>query len=861
LFAAGKSAAQNPADTAGATAPVETKPAPPATDAGPAPPASSSTASPAPATPPAEAPAAAPAPPAVAPAPAASPAPATPPPPSGVPSNAPRIVGVRMIGATAVSPDTILFYLGLHVGDPYDPEKIRKNFGNLWSSELFDEVKIEADRGAEGITLFVTVVERPTVTSVEYTGNKKLALSTLREKMVQEKALVKTGAPLSLKDVAAVAQAIRDSYQDNGFRSVTVDWHVEGKTKTDQKLIFTIDEGEKIKIASIHFTGNHVFGGDTIRRSMKKTKVNTFWRLLSDKTVYNQANFDEDMESIKHLYQDHGYKDIVVKDPQLDIEVTNPTQKNPKKIHKHIRITIPLVEGERYYYGKIDVALEEGDPKVFPKPELMREFRYCRPGGVLSRATLIEALAAIEAKYKERGYIYFFAEPQYQATSKDRKVDITVKIFEGDPFRLGRLEFIGNTSTRDKVLRRQMAVDEQQILDMDAFKKSIVKISQLGYFKLGEDPSFVPDNTKKTVDVTVKGEETSRNELNFGAGYSGFDGFFGQFSFSTRNFLGRGETISASVQIGKVTKLYDVGYTVPWFQDRNQTVGGSIYSRQSTYLDIDDRRKGFTVFYGRAIGIWDSYSVSYLLESIHSRYPVQPAPVPPGAPVPPLANSLVDGTTSAITPGYRYDSTDDPIDPSKGHRFFGAFQWAGLGGSNHFIKPSVGTTFYVPFLRNKYFGIHAEAAWAIPLAGDDLPIFERFSLGGEQNIRGFAIGSIVPLDAGHHVFVDKEGRILGGDKYALFNIEYIFARIGPVKLLTFFDAANAWIESEPFSLRDVRESVGLEMRLVLPIFQAPLRFIYSWNLHTVQPLDQYGFPISRFKEKKSGFDFSIGTTF
>jgi outer membrane protein insertion porin family len=491
----------------------------------------------------------------------------------------------------------------------------------------------------------------------------------------------------------------------------------------------------------------------------------------------------------------------------------------------------------------------------------MREFRYCRPGGVLSRATLTQALAAIETKYKERGYIYFFAEPQYLATSKDRKVDITVRIFEGDPFRLGRLEFVGNSGTRDKVLRRQMAIDEEQVLDMDAFKKSVIKISQLGYFKLGEDPSFVPDNAKKKVDVTVKGEETSRNELNFGAGYSGFDGFFGQFSFSTRNFLGRGETISASVQIGKVTKLYDVGYTVPWFQDKNQTVGGSIYSRQSTYLDIDDRRKGFSVFYGRAIGIFDSYSVSYGLESIHSRYPVQPAPVPPGAPVPPLATSLVDGTTSAITPGYRFDSTDDPIDPSKGHRFFGAVQWAGLGGSNHFIKPTVGTTFYVPFLRNRYFGIHAEAGWAVPLAGDELPIFERFALGGEQNIRGFAIGSIVPLDAGHHVFVDKEGRILGGDKYALFNIEYIFARIGPVKLLTFLDAANAWIESEPFSLRDVRTSVGLEMRLVLPIFQAPLRFIYSWNLHTVQPLDQYGFPISRFKEKKSGFDFSIGTTF
>jgi outer membrane protein insertion porin family len=791
-------------------------------------------------------------------------APASPPaasPSAPGPSNAPRIVGVRMIGATAVSPETILFYLGLHVGDVYDAEKIRKSFANLWSSELFDDVKIEADRGSEGVTLFVTVTERPTITSVEYTGNKKLTLAQLRDKMTQEKASLKMGAPLSLKDVSAVSQAIRDAYQENGFRSVTVDFRLEGKAKTAQKLIFAIDEGEKIKIQAIRFTGNHVFSAARIRLAMKKTKVNTFWRLLSDKTVYNQANFDEDVESIKHLYQDFGYKDIVVKDPELDISVANPAQKNPKKVRKRIRVTIPLVEGEKFYFGNIDIALEEGTPKVFPKETLLREFRYCHPGAVLSRATLTEAMAAVEAKYKKKGYIYFYAEPQYQATTKDRRVDIVVRLFEGDPFRLGRLEFVGNTGTRDKVLRRQMAIDEGQILDMDAFKKSVIKISQLGYFKLGEDPTFVPDNTKKTVDVTVKGEETSRNELNFGAGYSGFDGFFGQFSFSTRNFLGRGETISASVQVGKVTKLYDIGYTVPWFRDQNQTVGASVYSRQSTYLDIDDRRKGFTMFYGRALGIFDSYAVTYGLEGIHSRYPVQPAPVPPGSPVPPFATSLVDGTTSSITPGYRYDSTDDPLDPSKGERFSAAVQYAGVGGSNYFVKPSAGMTLFVPFLHNKYFGIHAEGAWAFPFAGRDLPIFERFSLGGEQNIRGFAIGSIVPLDSGHHVFVDEQGRIQGGNKYALFNIEYIFAHLGPVKLLTFFDAGNTWIEGQTFSLSDVRSSVGLEMRLILPIFQAPLRFIYSWNLHPVQPLDQYGFPISRFKEKKSGFDFSIGTTF
>ena len=770
-----------------------------------------------------------------------------------------------MVGSSTISAETVLFYLGMHVGDPYDPEKIQKNFDNLWKSDLFDDVKVEADRAPGGVTLFFTVVERPTVYSVEYTGNKKLAVSQIRDKVTQEKAAIKTGVPLSMKDVAAVAQAIRDVYAENGFRSVTVDWRVEGKTKAEQKLVFAIDEGEKIKITAIRFTGNHVFSAARIRLAMKKSKVNVIWRVFSDKTVYNQANFDEDVESIKHLYQDYGYKDIVVKDPILDIYVSNPKQKNPKKITRRMRITIPVVEGEKYYFGKIDVALEEGEPKVFTKPEILHAFRYCKPGQVLSRARLQEGLAEVESKYKKKGYIYWFAEPQYQSAPKDHVVDVVVRMFEGDQFRLGRLEFTGNTSTKDKVLRRQVVVDEGKVLDMDAFRKSILKISQLGYFKLGEDPSFVPDNTAKKVNVNVKGEETSRNEVNFGAGYSGFDGFFGQFSFATRNFLGRGETISASVQVGKITSLYDVGYTVPWFMDKDQSVGGSIYSRQSTYLSIDDRRKGLSLFYGRALGVFDTYSVSYGLESIHSRYPVQAAPNPPGFPVPDLATSLVDGTTSAISPAYRYDSTDDPFDPVKGERFSAVLEYAGLGGTNYFLKPSIGGTAYLPFLRNRYFGLHFEAGYAHPLAGRDLPIFERYQLGGEQNIRGYSIGSIIPLhpESGlkNRIYVDEQGRILGGDKYAVLNVEYIFAHVGPVKLLTFFDVGNTWIEHQPILLGDLRSSTGLELRLTLPIFQAPLRFIYSWNLHPIDPLDQFGFPINRLKQKRSGFDFSIGSTF
>jgi outer membrane protein insertion porin family len=157
--------------------------------------------------------------------------------------------------------------------------------------------------------------------------------------------------------------------------------------------------------------------------------------------------------------------------------------------------------------------------------------------------------------YKTRGYVYSYPDPQFTEVGGDHRVDVNVKVFEGEKFYLGRLEVSGNTNTRDKVIRREFALDEGDVFDMDAVKKSVTKIQQLGYFKMSEEPQFSPHPEEKKIDVLIKGQETSRNEIQFGAGYSGFDGFFGQFSFQTRNFLGRGEIIGASAQLGKVSNF------------------------------------------------------------------------------------------------------------------------------------------------------------------------------------------------------------------------------------------------------------------------------------------------------------------
>jgi outer membrane protein insertion porin family len=782
-----------------------------------------------------------------------------------------RIVGIRVVGYQTVSPETIAHYLGVKVGDAYDPEKIRANFQSLWDVGLLENISVEAEREPAGITLVVTIEERPTISAIEYSGNKKVSTSDIKDKLKEEKIEISPGAPLSLREVAKTRSAIADLYLEKGFRSATIDYRIEDVSKTDKKVVFVIDEGEKVKIASIDFEGNTVISDRRLRMAMKKTKVSAFWRIASDKTTFNQANYDEDVESVKALYQSKGYKDIVVKDPKIDLFVKNPNAK-PKKQKRRARITIPLVEGERFYTGDIRVVrvnqqgqpADPPEPTVIPSAQLLREFYELPPGSILNRERLVEALQRIETRYKSRGYIYWYADPAYHEVG-DHRVDVEVKLYEGDKFYLGRLEVKGNTTTRDKVIRREFALDEGDVMNMEAVKKSLQKLQQLGYFKISEEPEFSVRPEQKKVDLVIKGTEASKNEVQFGAGYSALDGFFGQFSFQTRNFLGRGEIIGAAAQIGRISKYYDVSYTVPWFMDRNQTVGLSLFRRNIEYLNIDEKRQGGTAFYGKGIGLFDSWSLLYAYEDVKANFPVRGAQVPPGQPVPPEKFTEVTGLTSSLTPGYRFDSRNDPFDPNRGYRLYATAQVAGsvLGGNQEFVKPLVGGSAYIPlrFPRHAYLGLNLEVGYIAPFGGDGIPIFERFQLGGESSLRGFRTGSVLPLKANDQIFTDEAGRILGGDKYFIFNTEYVFASIGPAKLLAFADVGNTFHESQAFSFSHVRTSVGAELRIFLPIFQAPLRFIYSFNLDPKTPTDQFGFPINSLKEKRSGFDFSIGRTF
>ncbi len=420
------------------------------------------------------------------------------------------------------------------------------------------------------------------------------------------------------------------------------------------------------------------------------------------------------------------------------------------------------------------------------------------------------------------------------------------------------------------MLRRELRLYEGGLMNVTAIRNSVLKVNQLGYFKLNEeDPVEIDTDTEsKKVNLVFKGDEADRTELQFGGGWSELDGFFGQFAINTKNFLGRGEQVGVSLQTGKLRDFFDLSYYVPWFLDRPQSIGIRAYDQSLEYELVSDQErylrnsKGAVLTYGRNFRLFQSASISYN----SSRYDdetriIAQDPAVTGVPLPEGINpgdvitTRLEIYNSSLRPAYVFDSRDNPFEPTPRQATVpGGGVRRRLPGRRQLLHPAGGD------------GQHLPAGEQLPhphdlraqrrggpdrrrSATDELSSLERFFLGGENSIRGHRFRSIFLRDDNGDPLRDPGGFILGGDSFIQFNLEYHFLLGGPFRVLLFADAGNVFGESQQFDLSNLRYTAGVELRVFLPVFGAPLRFIYAKNL---DPLPQDSF---------EDFQFSIGTSF
>jgi outer membrane protein insertion porin family len=753
-------------------------------------------------------------------------------------------------GNVSVASDTIRVYLGVVPGEPYRPDALQRNFLNLWQTGLFDDIRLEADRGENGVIVRAIVKERPRIGAVEYRGNKDLQTTKITEQLEKDKIDLHVGNTIEQTLVKRAAESIKTAYTEGGFEGVSVDTSMEDMNEPGEKrIVFQINEGIKAKVAAVVFTGNQHFSATRLRAVMKEVKSNNIISWIRKKNLYIPSKLDEDLENIKNFYQDHGYQAVSFGDPQI---VTTGTSKKPR-----VKIVIPIKEGVIHKLGDVTVS----GNTVFTNDQITGAWPIAK-GDVIRRKPIQDRIDNFSDAYRMRGYIYSYINPEY-VVRDGNVVDVKLQVYEGDQFRLGRLEFQGNSTTKDKVLRREIFLDEGMIMDMETFKQSLYKLGQLGYFKVTENPDFKVNQEKKTVDITVKGNEEGRNDIQFGGGYSEGGGFFVQSQFSTRNFLGEGENFGLSFQKGNRQNFFSLSYSDPWFFDTPNSLGISLFNRNTRYpasVGFEERGKGGTIAYGYRLRRFDSLSLVYGLQRSRTHYENNALPDQNGnIPISDIADFTF--TTSSIIPSYHYDSRDNPFDTTRGSRISVAAAYSGgpLGGTIHELKPTLGMTKFFHLSRKTSVSLNFDGGYIFPLdkncvnsltdqqaTGKNLcvPESERFFVGGEYSVRGFQYGQLGPREEFNGVT-----RNAGGYKYGVFNAEWIMKLNDPLRLVFFADGGYSWAHQERIDPSQIRYSVGGELRIFLPVFQFPLRFIYAIN------------PRPKKGDNFEGFQFTIGNTY
>ncbi|HBL25553.1 MAG TPA: outer membrane protein assembly factor BamA [Acidobacteria bacterium] len=782
-----------------------------------------------------------------------------------------RIIRDIKFSGNAMLPDeTLRYYLGLEVDQPLDEEQLNESIRDLWNRSLVDDVVVETSPGADGgVNLLITIKERPILRSLSYEGMKRISKTDIQDKLATQRIRVREGEPLSLGELQRVKTIIEDLYSEKGYRFAEARYTVEDVGSPHEKrVIFTVDEGDRVRISEIEFEGNTVFNDITLQWQMKNTRQSGPITRVLKKDIYDPAKLQEDLDKVRKLYRGSGYKNVVIGEPQLEVRAGRPDAVEAKDQKRRLYLTIPIEEGERWKFGEITL---EGN-KVYSDEALLRVFKH-RDGGWLRQKLVDDGIKSISDLYHNTGYIYARIEPEL-VEKPGQVADVVVHIVESDQFKVGKVEFQGNDRTMDKVLRRELRVFEGGVVSVGGIRNSVLKVNQLGYFKLNEeDPVEInPDVQSKTVDVVFKGEEADRTEVQFGGGWSELDGFFGQFAVNTKNFLGRGEQVGVSFQSGRYRDLFDLSYYVPWFLDKPQSLGVRAFNQDLDYRLDDEvstttqirKSRGGVLTYGRNFRLFQSVSMSYNRSNYDDKVSYiwpQPQPGdPPPLPTDPKPGDLVTTEytieNSSLRPAYLIDSRDNPFEPTRGQRLSLAAEYAGgfLGGDNYFLRPEISYSLFLPtasYPARQVFALNVEAGLvhAFDEKGYPLSPLERFYLGGENSLRGHRFRSIYLRKANGEPLRDEFNTILGGTSFMQVNLEYHFLLGGPFRVLVFADAGNVFGEGQSFDISRLRYTAGAELRVLVPVFGAPLRFIYAVNLD------------KQANDRFEDFQFSIGTSF
>jgi outer membrane protein insertion porin family len=821
------------------------------------------------------------------------------------------------INESIIEAQTYLYYIQTPLSRPSEnvwvpfteqtEQSLLEDFKRLWATNFLDNLWIETldepfPNGVMGKRVIYHMEERPRVKIVDYTGSTKVERTKIDEKMKELGIALRLDSFLDQSVVKRVQGIVKSFMAEKGYEFAEVTSLVEPLPAGPKlvKVVFDVVEGPKVKVRNISFNGNSEVSDRALARQMKSTKASNMLSWITGKGTYNQNKFDEDAEKVVEYYRNKGYITARVGQPEI-----KTIEDSVDKETRWVQLNIPIDEGPRYRVGTFTF-----DGNKIIKTEFLEPFFKLKSGDWYSDKPIRNGLVKAREGYGSLGYFEFTGFPDLEPLAPAEgpiagpaapTVNVTMRMTEGEQYFVNRLTFAGNTTTRDNVIRREVRLLEGAPFNTEALKYSVKRLNQLGYFKpleegQGIDVQKTPGE-KNQVDVTLKLEEQNRNQLTFGAGVSQFEGFFGQLSFQTSNFLGRGEALTVSLQVGSRSENYQLAFTEPFLFDRNITGGVDVYKRTLRYIDqFTQEATGGNVTSGFPLAGFSRMFLTYSYEAVKvsDLNPVYYAPELVQR-NPYLRDSLLLGeggsrTISKVTPSFVHNTVDNPIFPNSGTRLTGSIDLAGIGGNTNFLKPRFEYAQFRPLNRRMSVGYRAQFEYIRPYGSTTtLPITETLYLGGEYTIRGYDIRSIGPRDL-------ETGLVLGGNKTVLVNAEYLINIAGPVRLVLFYDTGQVRDIGQRFSMKEAinervdpslpvifdpftttrlidpnapppflrqigetsafKSSTGAEIRFFMPVLNVPFRLIFAYNPQRFGVLDNNLRPAKKFT-----FKFAVGSTF
>ncbi len=778
------------------------------------------------------------------------------------------IQSIEVDGNRRIPKDTITSRIYTKAGDVYDENSLERDLRAVWNTGYFDDVRIEREETPKGWTIHFYVREKPTIRTIDYHGLSSVSQSDVLDRYKKVKVGLTVDSPYDPTKVIKAKVVLQQLLAEHGRQFATIAVQVQQIPPASVAVTFNVKEGPKIKVGNIKFTGNKHVPTRKLRAAMKNLKPlgvpNSIFLENVFSRTFDASKLEEDAERVRDAMQHAGYFKAVVQDPQTKLRTIEGGfhipifQKRPAKV---MDINISVEEGSKYHLKAITFK----NNNAIKNTAFLRGLFPIKDGDTFDTHQIGKGIESMRKAYGQIGFINFSAAPSTEIDDDKKLITLNVDMDEGKAFFVRRIEFQGNTTTRDRVIRRELLVQEGQVFNTQAWEVSVLRLNQLNYFetlKPEEDTERKLDEQNGTVDLIVKVKEKGKQSIGLTGGVSGLEGSFIGLNYETNNFLGLGETLQLQANVGSLSRVLLLGFTEPYMFDRPLQLGFTVFSRR---FDFNQARQA-SIIAGQQINLPNSvlnqllnynqsstgfsgtlrYALGRSFKSVGLAYSFDNTTI----------NTFSDASrnlfqtvnfrnisgpdalkgivTSSVTPSYGYSTIDSPVRPHKGSSFFLSTEVAGLGGNVKFYRPVAAYTKWHPLYGQNTLGFRLQGSFIGGWGGTEAPPYQRFYMGGEGDLRGFDVRTVSPYvfvstvqnitltnPDGSAVPVDptnpRRGNVQipipvnnitlpGGDTSFVSNVEYRIKIVGPVVLAPFADFGMDFV-TLPSQLKIARDAL------------------------------------------------------